>query len=118
MHPFVFTTGQHRIFNGSVELELKLHGCHIHRIEVDAAVRRTGEATRILKFLSDKAQMQNISLSACVCPDDPDYAVTLGLRRAFASAGFVSYEEDGEVYPNDVLFFPCRVAQADSLSIC
>jgi hypothetical protein len=80
----------------------------IDRIEVPVVQRRKGLAAAVLKLLVHEAKLSGIGLSACVCPDSKDFAVTKGLRGAFHKAGFLPLGMDGEVYLDDVDYDPHR----------
>jgi hypothetical protein len=75
---------------------------HIERIFTPDDMRRKGKVNSALLKMVDMADSQGVSLSSNIMPDDDDREVTMGLRRAFAAAGFKAVEMDGETYPNDV----------------
>lgn len=96
------TNGTFQVLGGKVTFRKAGDSYTIDRIEVDDDKRRTGEATRILQAVANLAKKQRVNLNASISPDDDDYEVTLGLRRAFNKAGFASLNLDGDVYPNEV----------------
>lgn len=105
----IFFEGTHRLLGGYITLvKVDEKRFCIERIEVDVPLRRTGEATKMIQKIANLAAANSINLSACICPDSKDRKVTIGLQNAFSKAGFQVYEDDGEVYPNDV-FFECKV---------
>lgn len=115
--PKVLSDGVHKMLGGEVTIRCGDDGCIIiDRIEIAQGLRKTGIATKIIKALADLAAAHGIELIACICPDNKDRAITEGLISAFTKAGFKAYEDDGEVYPLDVIFnAERRVFQNDDI---
>jgi hypothetical protein len=117
--PSILSAGIKDIEGASVTLSKNRDGSiQIDRIEIPESKRRKGLAGDAIKKLTLESIKLGVKLSASISPDSDQANIKDGLLRAFSRAGFLPQAADGEIYRNDLTFYPERMKSVKFYTHC